>query len=68
MQPSATRRWPPAIQGTEFPGGAVALIQRESRRLRQAPLTWLRRDKELQWILWEDRPDYDRALREIAVR
>jgi tRNA dimethylallyltransferase len=67
MQAIGYKETAAALMGRISMEEAAALIKRESRRYAKRQLTWLRRDKELHWILWEDRPDYDRALREVAT-
>ena len=46
---------------------AVEAIQRESRRYAKRQLTWLRRDKGLHWILWDNEPEPERAAEEISA-
>ena len=38
-------------------------IRRESRRYAKRQMTWLRRDKHLRWLLWENTPDIALGLR-----
>lgn len=45
---------------------AVERVQRESRRYAKRQLTWLRRDKSVQWLRWENAPEL-RAARQIAT-
>ena len=40
---------------------AAEIIKRESRRYAKRQLTWLRRDKSVNWILWDAVPDIDNA-------
>ena len=47
---------------------AIEAICRNSRRYAKRQLTWLRRDAELHWICWEDRPDIDRAAGQVLAR
>jgi tRNA dimethylallyltransferase len=37
---------------------AVEKIKMESRRYAKRQLTWLRRDKSINWITWDNVPDY----------
>jgi len=41
----------------------VEKIKMESRRYAKRQLTWLRRDKDINWITWEDAPDFDTGTR-----
>lgn len=36
---------------------AIEAVKRNSRRYAKRQLTWLRRDKELHWLVWENEPD-----------
>lgn len=45
---------------------AVQMIKQESRRYAKRQLTWLRRNPEIQWIFWENYPDYDFARRKLT--
>jgi len=38
---------------------AVEKIKMESRRYAKRQLTWLRRDDEVKWIVWDDAPDIE---------
>lgn len=42
---------------------AVEQIKRESRRYAKRQLTWLRRDDDCLRILWDEKPDFNEALR-----
>lgn len=42
---------------------AVEEIKLESRRYAKRQLTWLRRRRDIKWILWENEPDFDFARR-----
>lgn len=44
---------------------AAELIKQNSRRYAKRQLTWFRRNKDAQWIEWEELPDNERALRLI---
>ena len=44
---------------------AVERICRESRRYAKRQLTWLRRDPEIHWILWDAVPDLEAAERRV---
>ena len=50
-----------ALRGEISRQEAVELIKRESRRYAKRQLTWLRRDKNVKWILWDSHPDFDSA-------
>jgi len=41
---------------------AVAEIKQESRRYAKRQLSWLRRDEAVNWIYWENEPDFQRAV------
>ena len=40
---------------------AAEVVKRESRRYAKRQLSWLRRDKQINWILWDEQPDYEKA-------
>lgn len=44
---------------------AVEKIKLESRRYAKRQLTWLRRDTEISWITWEERPDIKECVKAI---
>ena len=46
---------------------AVEAVRRESRRYAKRQLTWLRRDPELHWILWDGVPDISKAADEVCA-
>ena len=46
---------------------AVDAVKRESRRYAKRQISWLRRDPEVQWLLWKKEPDFDMGLR-ISTR
>ena len=52
-----------ALSGEITKNEAAGLIKRESRRYAKRQLTWLRRDPELFWLLWEGAPDFAWARR-----
>jgi tRNA dimethylallyltransferase len=41
---------------------AVENIKMESRRYAKRQLSWIRRDKNVRWVLWEKEPDFDSGL------
>jgi tRNA dimethylallyltransferase len=45
---------------------AILLIKQESRRYAKRQLTWLKRNPVVQWIFWENYPDYDFARRKLT--
>ena len=51
-----------ALRGEISREEAAELIKLNSRRYAKRQLTWFRRNKDAQWILWEDMPDNERAL------
>lgn len=52
-----------ALRGEISTGEAVDTIKRESRRYAKRQLTWLRRDKSVDWMLWNSQPDFEDARR-----
>lgn len=48
-------------------GDAVEKIKRTSRRYAKRQLTWLRRNPEINWILWDGEPDFAKARQDSAV-
>ena len=54
-----------SLQGECTQAEAIALIQQNSRRYAKRQLTWLRRDKELHWLVWQGKPDIDGAAEHI---
>ncbi len=46
---------------------AADRIRLASRRYAKRQLSWLRRDPDLHWILWDTEPDPERAAHEIAA-
>ena len=40
----------------------IEAVKRESRRYAKRQLSWLRRDKSITWIEWDDEPDFNEAL------
>lgn len=47
-----------ALRGELSREDALDLIKRESRRYAKRQLTWLRRDTEVKWIMWKEKPDF----------
>lgn len=52
-----------ALSGEMTMEQAVELVKRGSRRYAKRQLTWLRRDKSVFWLEWENEPDADFARR-----
>lgn len=50
-----------ALHGEMSKEEAIDTIKRESRRYAKRQLTWLRRDKAIEWILWKSKPDFEIA-------
>ncbi len=48
-----------AIRGEITEEEAIENIKRESRRYAKRQLTWLRRKAGIEWILWENAPDFN---------
>jgi len=44
---------------------AIEKIKMESRRYAKRQLTWLRRDNEIKWILWDKVPDFNYGINAI---
>jgi len=44
---------------------AVEMVKIESRRYAKRQLTWLRRDNDLTWLVWDDAPDMDRGIKRL---
>ena len=43
---------------------AVDIIKMESRRYAKRQLSWLRRQDNVHWILWEDPPNFESGIRD----
>lgn len=54
------------IGGTEI-SPAVEKVKMESRRYSKRQLTWLRRDSDTKWLIWENVPDFESGVREIET-
>ncbi|SHI20123.1 tRNA dimethylallyltransferase [Sporobacter termitidis DSM 10068] len=50
------------LLGREALDEAVARIKMESRRYAKRQLSWLRRDQNAHWILWDKEPDFANGL------
>lgn len=57
-----------ALRGEISREDAVELIKQNSRRYAKRQLTWFRRKENALWILWEDEPDNEKALRMIEEK
>lgn len=55
-----------ALQGALTREEALERVKQNSRQYAKRQLTWLRRDTELRWIIWEQVPDIAAAARQIA--
>jgi len=44
---------------------AAELIKLNSRRYAKRQLTWFRRSKDALWVEWDEKPDFDKALKKI---
>ncbi len=51
-----------ALRGEYTLERAVELVKRESRRYAKRQLSWLRAKRDLNWIIWENEPDYKKAV------
>ncbi|MBR4425633.1 MAG: tRNA (adenosine(37)-N6)-dimethylallyltransferase MiaA [Oscillospiraceae bacterium] len=56
-----------ALRGECSRDEALARIRQESRRYAKRQLTWLRRDPELHWLLWDKVPDIPRGTAEVLA-
>jgi tRNA dimethylallyltransferase len=54
------------IRGEMSAHDAAELIKQGSRRYAKRQLTWLRRDKDARWILWQEKPDVAAAADAIT--
>ncbi|MDD6189361.1 MAG: tRNA (adenosine(37)-N6)-dimethylallyltransferase MiaA [Clostridiales bacterium] len=50
-----------ALRGECSMSEAVETVKRESRRYAKRQLSWLSGKKDVNWILWKNEPDYERA-------
>ncbi len=62
MQAIGYKELIPVIKGQTELSRAAEDIKRGSRRYAKRQLSWLRRDGSLHWILWDSRPDFEKAL------
>jgi tRNA dimethylallyltransferase len=51
-----------ALLGETELGAAVEAVKMESRRYAKRQLSWLRRNRDAHWILWDKEPDFDNGL------
>lgn len=51
-----------ALRGECTAEEAVETVKRESRRYAKRQLSWLRRDENVKWILWDSQPDIEKGL------
>jgi tRNA dimethylallyltransferase len=65
MQAIGYKETAAALRGECSMAEAIDTIKRESRRYAKRQLSWLSSKKDIHWILWEDEPDYPRALQII---
>lgn len=56
-----------ALKGECTLDEAAENVKRESRRYAKRQLSWLRRDSGLNWIVWEQEPDFMTAARRIST-
>lgn len=63
MQAIGYKEMAQALLGQTTVAEAVETIKRQSRRYAKRQLTWLRRDKTVFWIEWENEPNMDFARR-----
>lgn len=55
-----------ALMGNMALTEAVEKVKMESRRYAKRQLTWLRRDKTLTWITWQEKPDISGAMLQMG--
>lgn len=51
-----------ALQGEINMAEAVEKIKMESRRYAKRQMSWLRRDKDIRWILWKETPNFESGV------
>ena len=61
MQAIGYKETAAALRGEYDLGEAKARIKQASRRYAKRQLSWLRRDPGLHWILWQKKPDLEKA-------
>ena len=49
-------------EGTATPEQAIEEVKLRSRQYAKRQLTWLRRNREIHWIVWEKERDFGKAL------
>ena len=49
-------------EGTATPEQAIEEVKLRSRQYAKRQLTWLRRNQEIHWIVWEKERDFGKAL------
>ena len=54
------------LQGEISEKEAIDLIKQESRRYAKRQLTWTRRDKGMNWIVWDGAPDIEKAAQRVV--
>jgi len=54
------------LSGSDI-NAAVDKVKMESRRYAKRQLTWLRRDKNINWIEWENEPDFDYGIKRLMA-
>lgn len=68
MQAIGYRQAAEYIEGRCTADDAVERIKQASRRYAKRQLTWLRRDPELEWILWDEEPDMDAGVLAVTQK
>lgn len=56
-----------ALKGESSLGEAVLKIKTESRRYAKRQISWLGRDRQLHWILWDGEPDFGAGVRDSTA-
>ena len=63
MQAIGYKELADAIDGLCTEDEAYEKIKQESRRYAKRQLTWFRRDPQVKWIVWKDKPDIEYGVR-----
>ena len=62
MQAIGYKELAAALEEGRSPEEAAEEIKLRSRQYAKRQLTWFRRDPSIRWFLWEDSPDFEKAL------
>ena len=64
MQAIGYKEMAAALEGDGDTAAAAEEIKLRSRQYAKRQLTWFRRREEARWLLWEERPDFEKACRD----